>query len=210
MSPQVGAKFVRAMIVEITLLLVGGLGNLAWDLTGRRVSARARRQTRHARRRESLPLPAADEGARDPFERIAAVAPEDFVAHTRVIVEELDRVVDHFDLVLLRAEAAETLISDIVYIGAEAPRERGRELLRTWLARVAELPEGTRERLRDLGLPDAALRELLRREQERSYWPNVGESKQLLDETAHALEAAVGQLVTFLRVLREAGGDPYR
>ena len=98
------------MIVEVTLLILGGLGNLAWDLTGRRLSARSRRQSRHARRRDSLPLPAADETASDPFERIVAAAPEAFVEQTRVTVEELDRVVDHFDLIMLRAKAAESLI----------------------------------------------------------------------------------------------------
>jgi hypothetical protein len=198
------------MIVEITLLILGGLGNLAWDLTGRRVSARSRRQTRHARRRESLPLPAADESATDPFEGIAVVAPPSFIEHTRVTVEELDRVVDHFDLVLLRAEAAESLISDIVYIGGEAPRERGRELLHNWLAAVDGLPPDTLEHLRMLGLPDLGLREALTREHQRSYWPNVATSIELLDATATEFEAAVGLLVGFLRTLGQGNGDPYR
>jgi hypothetical protein len=198
------------MIIEITLLIVGGLGNLAWDLTGRRVSARSRRQARHARRRESLPLPAADESATDPFAGIAVVAPKDFVEHTRVIVEELDRVVDHFDLVLLRAEAAQSLISDIVYIGGEAPRERGRGLLRVWLAAVDDLPADTLERLRELGLPDLALRDALTRELQRTHWPNAASSTELLDGTAIDFEAAVGLLVGFLRALGQHSGDPYR
>lgn len=200
------------MIVEITLLLIGGLGNLAWDVTGRRVSARSRRQSRLARRRDSLPLPAADETARDPFAEghVQAVAPPSFVEHTRVIVEELDRVVDHFDLVLLRAQAADSLISDIVYIGAEAPRERGRELLRTWLEGTASLPADTLERLRDLGLPDAALHAALEREHQRSYWPNAATSTELLDATAIDFEAAVGLLVGFLRTLGQLSCDPYR
>lgn len=198
------------MIVEITLLILGGLGNLAWDLTGRRVSARSRRQTRLARRRDSLPLPAADESASDPFVDIAAVAPAVFVEHTRVIVEELDRVVDHFDLVLLRAEAAESLISDIVYIGGEAPRDRGRELLKVWLDAVDALPGDTLERLCDLGLPEPSVREIQARELQRSHWPNAATSKELLDATASDFEAAVGLLVGFLRTLGQASGDPYR
>ncbi|MFO7567961.1 MAG: hypothetical protein R6X02_35295 [Enhygromyxa sp.] len=198
------------MVVEITLLLLGGLGNLAWDLTGRRVSARARRQSRLARRRESLPLPAADESAADPFENFAAVAPPKFVEHTRVIVEELDRVVDHFDLVLLRAEAAESLISDVVYIGGEAPRERGRELLQGWLEAVDALPGNALEGLRDLGLPDLLLRELQDREHQRSHWPNAATSSELLEATAGDFEAAIGLLVGFLRVLGRSSGDPYR
>jgi hypothetical protein len=198
------------MIVELTLLLLGGLGNLAWDLTGRRVSARSRRQTRLARRRESLPLPAADESATDPFAGIAIVAPPAFLEHTRVTVEELDRVVDHFDLVLLRAEAAESLISDVVFIGSEAPRERGRELLRNWLAAVDGLAPDTLEHLRMLGLPDDPLRESLSREHQRSYWPNAATSTELLDATATEFEAAIGLLVAFLRTLGQSNGSPYR
>lgn len=202
--------FAAGMIVEITLLIVGGLGNLAWDLTGRRVSARARRQTRHARRRETLPLPAADESATDPFAGIAVIAPPAFVEHTRVTVEELDRVVDHFDLVLLRAEAAQSLISDIVYIGGEAPRERGRELLRSWIEAVDRLPADMLEHLRLLGLPDLGLRDALTREHQRSYWPNAASSTELLEATATEFEAAVGLLVGFLRTLGQHGRDPYR
>jgi len=198
------------MIVEITLLILGGLGNLAWDLTGRRVSARSRRQTRLARRRESLPLPAADESATDPFAGVVVVAPPAFLELTRVTVEELDRVVDHFDLVLLRAEAAESLISDIVFIGGEAPRERGRELLRSWLASVDGLAPDTLEHLRMLGLPDLALHDALQRELERSHWPNAATSTELLEATATELEAAVGLLLGFLRTLGQGNGDPYR
>jgi hypothetical protein len=198
------------MIVEITLLVIGGIGNLAWDLTGRRVSARSRRQARLARRRESLPLPAADESAADPFASIALVAPAAFIERTRVTVEELDRVLDHFDLVLLRAEAAESLISDIVFIGSEAPRERGRELLRGWLDTVEALPADMLEHLRGLGLPDLALRESLTRELQRSHWPNAATSTELLVGTATEFEAAVGVLVAFLRTLGQGNGDPYR
>ena len=60
------------MIVEVTLLIASGLGNLAWDITGRRVRARQRRRERRARRRVSLPAPATDDQARDPFEFVGA------------------------------------------------------------------------------------------------------------------------------------------
>ena len=198
------------MLVEITLLVAAGVGNLAWDLTGRRVSARARRRARHERRRESLPVPAADDHARDPFEVVAGLAPQPFVACTRVTAEELDRVVDHFDLVLLRAEAGESLVGDIVYIGADAPRERGRELLNAWLEAVAELPTDVLERLRDLGLPDLALADTRERERARNYWPNSHCSSTLLEATATDFEGAVVLLVAFLRTLTVATGDPYR
>lgn len=200
------------MIVEITLLLLGGLGNLAWDVTGRRMTARSRRQSRLARRRDSVPLPAADERAADPFAPgvgIVSLVPEPFLEHTRVTVEELDRVVDHFDLVLLRAQAAEKL-SDIVYIGAEAPRERGRELLRGWVDAVASLPPETLEQLRERGLPDRAMADALTREHQRSYWPNAATSVELLAATANEFEAAVALLVGFLRTLARGTGDPYR
>jgi hypothetical protein len=198
------------MIVEITLLLAAGLGNLAWDLTGRRVSAHARRRARRERRSESLPLPAADDHARDPFEVVAGLAPEPFVGCTRVTAEELDRVVDHFDLVLLRAQAGESMVGDIVYIGAEAPRERGRELLDTWLVAVAELPADVVERLRDLGLPDLAIADTRERERARNYWPNAHTSSAHLEATATDFERAVVLLVAFLRTLTVATGDPYR
>ncbi|PRP94720.1 hypothetical protein ENSA5_40430 [Enhygromyxa salina] len=198
------------MLVELTLLIAAGLGNLAWDLTGRRISARARRRARRERRRESLPLPAADELAQDPFEAVVGLAPAAFVEHTRATAEELDRVVDHFDLVLLRAEAGESLVGDIVYIGAEAPRERGRELLDAWLGAVTELPADVAERLRDLGLPDQPLADALERERARNYWPNVATSSDLLEATASDFEGAVVLLVAFLRTLTVATSDPYR
>lgn len=198
------------MIVEITLLIAAGLGNLAWDITGRRFSARARRRARHERRRASLPMPAADERASDPFAHVEAVAPPHFVELTRTTAEELDRVVDHFDLVLLRAEAGESLVGDIVYIGAEAPRERGRELLERWLSEVASLPGDVAERLRDLGLPDRALAEQLERERARCRLPQAATSHDLLGATAGELEGAVVSLVAFLRALTAATADPYR
>lgn len=198
------------MIVEITLLIAAGLGNLAWDLTGRRISARARRRERRARRSESLPLPAADERAADPFAKLAVIAPEAFVEHTRVVVEELDRVVDHFDLILLRAEAGESLVGDVVFVGAEAPRARGRELIEGWLAEVEALPGELGERLRDLGLPDASLSELLEAERGRCLWPQAATSSDLLEATANEFERAVVLLVSFLRTLAETPGDPYR
>ena len=198
------------MIVEITLLIAAGIGNLAWDVTGRRLSARARRRARHERRSVHLPAPTADEHARDPFELAAELAPLSFVETTRATAEELDRVVDHFDLVLLRAEAGESLVGDIVYIGAEGPRARGRELLEAWLALAHELPRGMRSQLDDLGLPDRLLADTLERERARSHWPNAHTSRDLLDATAKDFEAAVLSLVAFLRALTAAGGDPYR
>ncbi|GEM_PF-1621234 len=199
------------MLLEITLLVAAGLGNLAWDVTGRRVSARTRRRERRAKRRVALPLPAAGELATDPFEASEhLVAPEAFVSRTRVILEELDRVVDHFDLVLLRAEAGESLVGDIVYIGAEAPSERGRTLLDEWLTTVDALPQDLRDQLGDLGLPDVAVRGLWQREVERNHWPNVHTSADMLRATALDFERAVVVLAGFLRALSALPTDPYR
>jgi hypothetical protein len=198
------------MIVEITLLIASGIGNLAWDVTGRRVRARQRRRARRERRRVSLPAPGTDEHASDPFEAIAANAPAEFIELTRTIVEELDRVVDHFDLVVLRAEAGESLVGDVVYIGAERPRERGRELIEAWLAGAARLSVDVVERLRDLGLPDRALQDAAERERARCQWPNAATSRDLLDATAVEFEAAVLALVGFLHALTAATSDPYR
>lgn len=201
---------IASMIVEITLLIASGLGNLAWDVTGRRVRARARRKQRRERRRVSLPAPGIDDQARDPFATVGALAPMSFVEVTRTTVEELDRVVDHFDLVVLRAEAGESLVGDVVYIGAERPRERGRELIEAWLGEVARLPTDVIERMRDLGLPDRALHELSERERTRCQWPHAGTARDLLEATAVDFEAAVLGLVGFLRALTVATGDPYR
>ena len=198
------------MIVELTVLLVAGVGNLAWDLTGRRVSARARRRARRERRRESLPQPTADERAEDPFAGLDNLAPEPFIERTRVTAEELDRVVDHFDLVLLRAEAGESLSGDIVYIGASRPRERGRELLVDWLEAVAALPHGVGDRLRELGLPDEHLAEMLERERTRSRWPQSDTASTMITESAEDFEGAFLALVAFLRSLTVATSHPYR
>jgi hypothetical protein len=198
------------MIVEVTLLIASGLGNLAWDITGRRVRARQRRRERRARRRVSLPAPATDDHARDPFEFVGAIAPREFIELTRRTVEELDRVVDHFDLVVLRAEAGESMVGDVVYIGAERPRERGRELIEAWLGEVGRLPSDVVERLRDLGLPDQVLHDSSERERARCQWPNAATARDLLEATAVEFEAAVLGLTGFLRALTAATGDPYR
>lgn len=197
------------MIVEITLLIASGIGNLAWDVTGRRVRARQRRRTRRERRRVNLPAPGTDEHARDPFESISALAPSEFIEVTRATVEELDRIVDQFDLVVLRAEAGESLLRDVVFIGAERPRDRGRELIEAWLAAVARLPADTSERLRDFGLPDRALHEAVGRELVRSQFP-WATSHEILEATAVELENVVVALIGFLRALTAATGDPYR
>ncbi|EDM76098.1 hypothetical protein PPSIR1_41489 [Plesiocystis pacifica SIR-1] len=201
------------MVIEITLLLAAGIGNLAWDVTGRRLSARARRRDRRARRGVALPLPSADESATDPFEaldRVTAQMPPDFLERTRVVLEELDRVVDHFDLVLLRAQAGESLVGDIVYVGGEAPRLRGRELLEGWLEAVAQLPGDLRERLQASGMPDATVIDIVERERERARWPNVDTATHLLEATASDFERTVVLMVTFLHGLSAEPGDPYR
>jgi hypothetical protein len=197
------------MIVEVTLLLASGLGNLAWDVTGRRVRARQRRQARRERRRVNLPTLGTDEHARDPFNLVGALAPSEFIEVTRTTVEELDRVVDHFDLVVLRAEAGESLLRDVVFIGAERPRDRGRELMEAWLTAVARLPADASERLRDLGLPDRALQEAVERDRVRRQFPWTN-SHEILEATAAEFESVVVALIGFLRALMAATGDPYR
>jgi hypothetical protein len=198
------------MIIEITLLVAAGLGNFAWDVTGRRVSARMRRRERRARRTSALPLPAEGEQAEDPLTELHGLAPAGFIELTRRTAEELDRVADHFDLVLLRAEAAESLVSDIVYIGAQLPRARGKEVLDAWLLAVEALPPGVAEHLRESGLPDQAVHELLVRERERSLWPHAETASEVLEQTASEFERAFALLGTFLRMLGEARRNPYR
>lgn len=197
------------MIVEITLMLASRLGNLAWDVTGRRVRARQRRRERRERRRVSLPALATDEHARDPLARVGGYAPSEFIEITRRTVEELDRVVDHFDLVVLRAEAGDTMLREVVFIGSERPRERGRALIEAWLNAVAGLPADTSERLRDLGLPDRALHEAIERERARCQFP-WPDSHEILDATAVELENVVVALIAFLRALMAATEHPYR
>lgn len=198
------------MIIEITLLVAAGLGNFAWDVTGRRVSARMRRRVRRARRTCALPLPAAGEHAEDPLVELQDVAPAGFIELTRRTAEELDRVADHFDLVLLRAEAAESMVGDIVYVGAQPPRARGKEVLDAWLIAVDALPPGVADHLRESGLPDQAVRELLVRERERSLWPHAETASEVLGQTASEFERAFALLGAFLRMLGETRRNPYR
>lgn len=198
------------MIIEITLLVAAGLGNFAWDVTGRRVTARMRRRARRARRTCVLPLPAAGEQAEDPFAGLHDLAPADFVELTLRTAEELDRVADHFDLVVLRAEAGESLVGDIVYVGAQTPRSRGKEVLDAWLAAVDALPLGVADHLREIGLPDQDVRELLLRERERSLWPYADTASDVLEQTAGEFERAFALLGAFLRLLGEVRRDPYR
>ncbi|MCA9681665.1 MAG: DUF99 family protein [Myxococcales bacterium] len=74
---------------------------------------------------------------------------------------------------------------------------------------VADIHE-LRERLRDLGLPDATLRMMLEQEQERCQWPNAGTATGLLGDTANDLERAVVLLSAFLRTLATMPANPYR
>jgi hypothetical protein len=198
------------MIIEITLLVAAGLGNFAWDVTGRRFTARMRRRARRAKRTSALALPAGSEPTDDPFAGLHDLAPAEFVELTLRTAEELDRVADHFDLVVLRAEASESLVGDIVYVGAQVPRARGKETLDAWLAAVDTLPPGVADHLRELGLPDQALRELLLRERERSLWPHADTASDVLEQTAGEFERAFALLGGFLRLLGEVRRDPYR
>jgi hypothetical protein len=197
------------MIIEITLLIAAGLGNFAWDVTGRRVTARMRRRARHARRSGALPLPSAEQ-VDEALAGLDDLAPAEFIELTRRTAEELDRVADHFDLVILRAEAAESLVGDVVYVGAQIPRARGKESLDAWLAAVDALPVGVAEHLRRAGLPDQAVRELLLHERERSLLPHAETSSEVLEQTAGEFERAFALLGTFLRMLGEVRRDPYR
>lgn len=196
------------MIIELTLLLAAGLGNAAWDVTGRRVSARARRRARRARRSAQLPAGIEAEGP-ESLRALDGLAPLDFLELTLRSAEELDSVVDHFDLVLLRAEAAERLVEDIVYVGAQAPRARGHEVIAAWLAAVDALEPGLVERLRELGLPDRALRELVQRERWHAG-PDIDKRVDALTRSAGEFEAAHVLLGTFLRTLSSSRHGPYR
>lgn len=196
------------MIIELTFLLAAGLGNAAWDVTGRRVSARARRRARRARRSGQLPSGIESEGPAS-LRALEGLAPLEFLELTLRSAEELDSVVDHFDLVLLRAEAAERLVEDIVYVGAHAPRMRGHEVIAAWLAAVDALEVGVANRLRELGLPDRALRELVLRER---WHAGIDIDKRVdpLARSAGEFEAAHVLLVSFLRTLAVSRHGPYR
>jgi hypothetical protein len=197
------------MIIELTLLLAAGLGNAAWDVTGRRVSARARRRARRARRSGQLPQGGIESEGPESLRALEGLAPLEFLELTLRSAEELDSVVDHFDLVLLRAEAAERLVEDIVYVGAQAPRARGHEVIAAWLAAVDALEPGLVERLRELGLPDRALRELVLRERWHAG-QDVDKRVDPLARSAGEFEAAHVLLGTFLRTLSSSRHGPYR
>lgn len=198
------------MIIEITLLLAAGLGNFAWDVTGRRVTARMRRRARRARRTQALQLSVGGDPSDDPDAALHDLAPAEFIELTRRTAEELDRVADHFDLVVLRAEAAESLVGDVVYVGAQIPRARGKETLDAWLAAVDALPPGVADHLRETGLPDQDVRELLLRERERGLLPQADTASDMLEQTAGEFERAFALLGGFLRSLGEVRRDPYR
>ena len=139
-----------------------------------------------------------------------ALMPRELLELTTRTAALLDGVVDDFDLVLLRAQAGEALVRDIVFVGAARPRQRARELLEGWLDAIGQLDEPQRQRLREQGLPDTFIEGLLAREDERLEARLADLDSRALRDTATELDRAVVMLEQFIVGSVQDSSHPYR
>ncbi|MCA9698997.1 MAG: hypothetical protein KC431_15840 [Myxococcales bacterium] len=195
----------------LAFLLVGFAVNFVWDRTARRGKALAMRTARREARPRALPAaPSPDaEGqgarARDP-------ALQRFIELCRRTFTELDTLIDHFDLVLLRAHARARY--GVATVHAEEPRRRGCALLATWLEQSAAFyADSEREpvrRLLELALGPQTIAEVLAREQQRASWEFRADTAPVVQDTITDLDRTVIHLQQIVRILESGDGDPYR
>lgn len=193
------------VLVYIALLVVGLSFNFIWDVLVRSRKARELGgQRREARPRALPPAPDDDELAR----RLPDAGLRGFIGLTRETFAELDRLIDHFDLLLLRAR--DRARYGLVSVKAELPRQTAVALLERWLGAWSEVDEDTREELGQVALGPGKVAEVLHRERERMRFEFGQDTAPVLDETIRNLDLAVIHMQGIVALLEARDDDPYR
>jgi len=193
------------IFVIVAFALIGFTINFGWDLTIRRRQATQLAAARRQARPRALP-PALDEQERD--RRLPDPGLRRFVDHTRRTFVELDALIDHFDLLLLRSRARARV--GVVTIRSEQPRATAQALLAAWIELWAEVDLDTREHLGSIGLGPETVIEVLARERTRSQWEFRRDAADVLFETIADLDRSVIQMQGVVRTLEAEDNDPYR
>jgi hypothetical protein len=193
------------VLVILAFALIGFSVNFFWDRTVRREQAALLGASRREARPRALP-PALDEHERE--RRVPDPKLRSFIELTRRSFEELDQLINHFDLLLLRSQARDRI--GVVTIRSERPRALARELLERWLEAWTDVDEDTREHLRNIALGPEPIAEVLARERQRNLWEFRRDSAEMLSETTTDLDRAVIQMQGVVRALESSDDDPYR
>lgn len=193
------------IFVILAFALIGFTVNFFYDRTVRRRQAALLAASRREARPRALP-PALDEQERE--RRVPDVKLRGFIDLTRQTFVELDQLINHFDLLLLRSQARARI--GVVTIRSEAPRAQAQALLERWLAAWADVDEDTREHLRTLALGPEPVAEVLAREHQRNLFEFRRDSAQMLFDTITDLDRAVIQMQGVVRALETSDDDPYR
>lgn len=192
-------------IVLLAFMAVGYTVNFAWDFTVRRRQAREVAVLRRHARPRALPA-ALDEDERR--RRIPSEGLREFVDQTRVSFVELDRLIDSFDLLQLRARDQARF--GVVTIKSEQRRARAMALLEGWLSAWATVDEQTHAQLRSLALGPEAVADVVARERERVRWEFRRDTERGLSETITDLDRAVIHMQGVVAQLEREVDDPYR
>ena len=193
------------VFVYIAILIVGFTLNFAWDHTVRRRKAHALTRSRREARPRALP-PALDEDERD--RRIPSPQLRTFVERTRRSFIELDALIDHFDLLLLRARDRARF--GVVTIQADAPRQSAMDLLAGWLESWADVDDETRARLASYALGPDPVAEVLQRIHGLSQYEFRRDTAAGLEATITDLDRAVIHMQGIVGLLEANDDDPYR
>lgn len=193
------------VFVILAFALIGFSVNFVWDRTVRRRQAAELAAARREARPRALP-PALDEHERE--RRVPDPSLRSFIDLTRRSFIELDELIDHFDLLLLRSRDRARI--GVVTIRSQEPRARARHLLERWLDGWTHVDEETREQLRSIHLGPEPVAEVLGRERIRSQWEYRRDSAEVLIDTITDLDRAVIQMQGVVRNLETSDDDPYR
>lgn len=193
------------VFVILAFALIGFTVNFFWDRTVRRRQAAALAAARRKARPRALP-PALDEQERE--RRVPDAKLRFFIDLTRQTFIELDQLINHFDLLMLRSQDRARI--GVVTIRSESPRAQARTLLERWLDAWVDVDRDTREHLCSLALGPEPVAEVLGREQLRSSWEFRRDSAEVLADTITDLDRAVIQMQGVVRALESGDHDPYR
>jgi hypothetical protein len=189
----------------IAVLIVGFSINFAWDRTVRRRLARQLAGTRREARPRALPV-AIDDDER--ARRLPEPRLRQFVELSRATFIELDTLINHFDLLLLRSRDRARF--GLVSVDAEAPRAQARRLLEGWVDAWTNVDANTSERLHSVALGPQTVVGVIERERERERYEFRRDTEPVLHETITDLDRAVIHMQGVVGLLEAEDDDPYR
>ncbi|PRQ01123.1 hypothetical protein [Enhygromyxa salina] len=189
----------------LAILIVGFSINFAWDRTVRRRRAKQLAEARREARPRALPV-ALDEDER--ARRLPEPRLRGFVDLSRATFIELDALINHFDLLLLRSRDRARF--GVVTIDAEQPRADALRLLEGWVNGWADVDDQTRERLRSVALGPETVVGVIERERERVRYEFRRDTEPVLSQTITDLDRAVIHMQGAVALLEAGDDDPYR